>query len=410
MGKLTTTKIKGIKPSSKQQIIYDGDYLYLFVSPKGKKVFRLKGYRFNGKEINPITFGEFNDGKKGHVTLAEAREKARQAIVDYKSGIDHGQKLKAEKIKAAHEQANTLDDWFTHWIETKSDRDPKTQQTYRGRYAKWIAPFYGRRPIASITDDEVERLYQHIQTTCSSEMAKRCHIILNGIYKLARKKRVVESNPADAARDEIKPPKESHFPAIVDDEAIGDLLVTMENYGKISTLFAFRLIPYLMLRPINLVSLTWGDVDFDRALISIDAARMKTNHDHVIPYPRQVGAILEELHAYSGHGEYLLPNRQGKHHMNRDALSKGLRVMGYQNKHTPHGYRSMATTWLYNNHFYSYAIEKQLSHTEPNKVVKSYSRDDAMRYLDDRRKMLQAWADHLDTLRAKAQLERKPPQ
>lgn len=402
MSKLTTTKIKGIKPSGKQQIYYDGNYLYLFVSPKGKKVFRLKGYRFNGKEINPITFGEFNDGSKGYITLAQARDKARQAIIDYKSGIDHGQKLKADKLRAEYEQANTLDDWFSHWIATKSDRTPKDQQTYKGRYAKWIAPNYGRRPIGSITDEEIENLYQHIQTACSSEMAKRCNIILNGIYKLARKKRIVDSNPTDTARDVIKVPKENHFPAIVDDSAIGELLITMESYGTVSTLYAFRLIPYLMLRPINLVSLMWTDIDFDRELISIDAKRMKTNHDHVIPYPKQVGDILKELHAYSGHGEYLLPNRQGKHHMHRDALSKGLRQMGYQGKHTPHGYRSMATTWLYNNRFYSYAIEKQLSHTEPNKVVKSYNRDDAMRYLDDRRKMLQAWADHLDSLREQA--------
>ncbi len=159
MGKLTVTKIKGIKPTSKQQIHYDGNYLYLFVSPKGKKVFRIKGYRFNGKEINPITLGEFYDGKKGHLTLEQARTKARQAIKDYKNGIDHAGKLKAEKAKAAYDQSNTLDDWFSRWIKTKADKAQSTQKDYQGRYTKWLSPVIGRRPINAISIDEVEALY-----------------------------------------------------------------------------------------------------------------------------------------------------------------------------------------------------------------------------------------------------------
>ncbi len=95
----------------------------------------------------------------------------------------------------------------------------------------------------------------------------------------------------------------------------------------------------------------------------------------------------------------ILPSRNGKSHMARDTLSKGLRRIGYAGKHTPHGFRSTASTNLYEAQVFDYAIEKQLAHTESNEVKASYNRDGAMRYLNERRKMLQDWADIIDKLR-----------
>ncbi len=403
MNKLNDRAIKSIKPTGKIQRLYDGNYLYLFISPKGKKVFRVKGYRLpTGKHINEITIGEYYDGKKGHITLAQAREQARQIIIDYKNGIDVHKQLKRQKAKDKFAQHNTLNDWVEIWIDSKKGLvTDDTLRGYRGKYNKWIAPRIGTKAITDIDEDDMEALYIIIQDKGSSEIIKRCHIILNGIFKLAIKKRVVKNNPTQLAKDEIKPVQDTHFPAITNDNDIGHLLVTMDNYdkGMISTQYAFKLIPYLMLRPANVVSLKWSDIDFDKRLIRIDAERMKTGQNHAVPYPTQVQAILEELHEITGDNEFVLPNRKGNGHLHRDALSKAMRDSGFQGKHTPHGYRAMATTWLYDNQYYDYAIEKQLSHIEGNKVKRAYSRDDTMRFIDDRRAMLQDFADYLDALK-----------
>lgn len=405
---LNQKSINGIRPTGKRQLFFDGNYLYLSVSATGKKSFYFRGFRFNGQVVNEFSLGTYRVNDKdtsGDLTLAEAREKTREIIRTYRQGINYHQQQKELKAKAIFEQTNTLDDWFNRWIETKSDTAQSTQRDYRGRYAKWISPKIGRRSIVGLSEDdyEIEALYKHIQKQCSPEMAKRCDIILSGVFRLAKKKKIIRANPSDFARDEIKKTQQANFPAITSPDEMGKLLLDIDNVkGIVSTKYAFKLIPYLMLRPDNLVNLKWSDVDFQQQIIFIDAERMKTDVEHCIPYPKQVTEILNELKDITGHGEYLLPNRQGKGHMHRDVLSKALRNMGYQGKHTPHGFRSSASTWLYDNHYYSYAIEKQLAHTEGSKVVKAYSRDYTLRYLDDRRKLLQDYANYLDVLRQNA--------
>lgn len=195
-------------------------------------------------------------------------------------------------------------------------------------------------------------------------------------------------------------PQKQHLPAITTTKDIGQLLRDMDNYnGIVSTQFAYRLIPYLMLRPSELVSLRWGNIDFDAALIRIDGEGMKKGLSHLVPMATQVIDLMRLLQAFSGDGEYLFPNRQGKHHLHRDTLSKGLRSLGYAGKHTPHGFRSTASTNLYEAEYDSHAIEKQLAHTEGNETKASYNRDGEARYLKARRQLMQEWADTIDKLR-----------
>lgn len=108
----------------------------------------------------------------------------------------------------------------------------------------------------------------------------------------------------------------------------------MDSYNGIaSTQLAYRLIPCLMLRPGELVSLRWENIDFEAALIRIDGDGMKKDLSHLVPMATQVIDLMRLLQAFSGDGEYLFPNRQGKHHLHRDTLSKGLRSLGYAGKH-----------------------------------------------------------------------------
>lgn len=398
MGKLTPTKIKGIKPTGKLQRFYDGDYLYLFVNKGGKKIFRFKG-TFLGKSVS-ITFGEFIDGKIG-LTLAQAREQARIALADYKNGIDHAQLLKDEKRQAEFERLNTLAQWANRWLDVKRGKIKSTKD-HEGRLNKWILPKLGSRPLTDIKLADVKELYRYIEAVGSAELVKRCHLALNGIYELAINEEATDVNPTFGARYGISTPKKQNLPAITNPKDIGQLLRDMDNYnGMTSTKFAYRLIPYLMLRPSELTNLKWKNIDFDNALIRIEGKKMKKGLFHIVPMATQVIELMQLLFEFSGVGEYLFPDRGGNKHkpMSSDTLSKGLRTMGYKGKHTPHGFRTTASTNLYEQQHYDYAIEKQLAHTESNEVKAAYNRDGATRYLNERRKMLQQWADLIDKLR-----------
>lgn len=394
MRKLTAGKIKGIKATGKRQSFYDGDYLYLFVSATGKKSFFLKGYRFNGKPIKQIKLGEYIDGKKG-MTLSQARAVASTALAEYKNGVDYGDKVRKDKQQARLDQINTVKQWSGYWIETKKDKSEKTLSDYQGKLNKWILPKIGGYSINHLTLQDIKELYRYIESNGSAELVKRCHSILNDIYSLAINEGVTDTNPTFGARYGMIAPKKEHLPALTAPKDIGRLLRDMENYqGMPSTIFAYRLIPYLMLRPGELVSLKWENIDLDNALI-----RMKTtkrDRYHLVPMARQVVALFTLIHEYSGHCEYVLPNRSGKGHMARDTLSKGLRTIGYSGKHTPHGFRSTASTNLYENEHYDYAIEKQLAHKERDEVKASYNRDNEARYLQARREMMQELADLID--------------
>lgn len=381
------------------------------MSAKGAKSFYFRGYRFNGKVVSEFSIGTYRanvNDNNGDLTLAEARDKAREIIRTYRQGIDYARQQKADKARAVYEQANTLDDWHKRWLKTKEDKAPSTQRDYRGRYANWISPKLGKRSIVELSDNdqEIEALYNHIQKVRSPEMAKRCNVILNGIFTLARRKKMIKSNPTELAKEEIKPTEEKNYPAITTehgDEAIGKLMVDIANInGEISTQYAFSLIPYLMLRPMNVVKLEWADIDFKRRIITISSDRMKTKGWHCVPYPTQVGDALAELREITGHQEYVLPGRSGEGHMCRDALSKALRAAGYQGIHVPHGFRSTASTWLNDNEYSPRAINKQMAHARGDKVERAYNRDYVEKYLDARREMLQDYADYLCRVKEQA--------
>lgn len=399
--RITDKHLKSIDKAGVKFSLYLDNYLHLFISAKGKKVFYLKGYRFNGKPINQIKLGELSNGKPGALTLKQARYQVQNIIATYESGIDYIQQIADEKRQAEFDRLNTLAQWANRWLDFKRGK-VKSVADHEGRLKNWILPKLGNRPLNEIKLADVKELYRYIEAVGSAELVKRCHQALNGIYELAINEEATDVNPTFGAKFGISTPEKKHLPAITNPKDIGKLLRKMDNYnGMTSTKFAYRLIPYLMLRPGELTNLKWENIDFDNALIRIEGKKMKKGLFHLVPMATQVVELMRLLFEFSGDGEYLFPNRGGSRDkpMASDTLSKGLRRMGYQGKHTPHGFRSTASTNLYEQQHYDYAIEKQLAHTESNEVKAAYNRDGATRYLDERRKMLQQWADLIDKLR-----------
>jgi integrase len=187
--------------------------------------------------------------------------------------------------------------------------------------------------------------------------------------------------------------------AIVEPAKIGELLRAMDGFdGQFVTRCALKLTPLVFVRPGELRRAEWREVDLDKALWSIPAERMKMDAPHLVPLSRQAVEILRELHPLTGSGEYVFPGaRSLRRPMSENTVNAALRRLGYSGSEiVAHGFRSMASTLLNEQGWPSDVIERQLAHAERNEVRRAYNR---AKYLPERVKMMQAWADYLDALR-----------
>jgi integrase len=169
--------------------------------------------------------------------------------------------------------------------------------------------------------------------------------------------------------------------------------------GDFRTCSALKLLPLLMVRTGELRAAEWEEVDFTDKLWRIPGRKMKMGRDHLVPLSRQALEILQELKTVTGYGKYLLPGRRSDNRtMSENTVNAALRYMGFAREEmTGHGFRSMASTRLNEMGFRADIIEKQLAHEQENSVRKVYNRAE---YLEERRDMIQKWADYLDDLRA----------
>ena len=193
---------------------------------------------------------------------------------------------------------------------------------------------------------------------------------------------------------------------------IGKLLLALEESKArwtIPTSVASRITPYLFVRPSELCEAEWKEINLESAEWYIPASRMKSRRDHVVPLSRQALALCNEIQKLTGGQQYVFPSWSKKGLITTNALIQVLRKLGYHSTRketesfTTHGFRGMASTILYQTLQYPRdLIEMQLAHTEPNKVKAAYNQVGPRSYWDERKKMMQAYADYLDELRAKA--------
>ncbi|BBP45006.1 hypothetical protein THMIRHAS_03790 [Thiosulfatimonas sediminis] len=209
-------------------------------------------------------------------------------------------------------------------------------------------------------------------------------------------------NPVrDLPNNIFKKVKRENFHNLTDSKSLNRLLNDVAEYnGDISTRVALEVQAYIFLRPTELAELEWQFVELDKGQIIIPAESMKMDRPHVVPISKQVKRLLEQQQQYSGHGRYVFPSphNMGKP-LSSQTLNAALHRMGYRGKHTAHGFRGTASTLLNEMGFNSDWIEKQLAHEEGNKVRASYNKAE---YLPERAKMLQVWADYLDSIKAGA--------
>jgi integrase len=390
---LKDLEIRALKPASRTYKRSDERGLYVEIRPNGSKLWRLK-YRFAGKE-KCIAFGAFPE-----VGLAEARRQRDAARRQLREGIDPSAVRRQEKLAAKYNAANSFGEVAGEYIE-KMVAEGRADATISK--AKWLleqlAPV-SRHPIADLKPVDMLAALKRIEARGKHETARRCRSFASRVFRYAAATGRTESDPTSVLRGALVTPKVTHHGAILDPEALGDLLRSIHAYsGNAITRLAMQLLPPVMSRPGELRKAHWSEFDFDKAVWKIPPERMKMRRPHAVPLSRQVLAYLAELHDLTGPDGYILPAfHTSRRPMSENTINQAFRRMGYAaGQITAHGLRTTASTLLNESGKWSPdAIERSLAHADTNAIRGIYNRGF---YWEERVAMHQWWSDYLDQLR-----------
>jgi integrase len=389
---LTDTKVRSVKPREKSYKIADGKGLFLVVKPNGSKYWRFR-YHFGDKE-KLLAIGIYPD-----VSLADARRKrddARKLLADDTDpGIAKQLKKRAKKLAAENSFEAIAREWN---IKFASKWTPEHGAKILLRLEKDIFPWLGYRPIIEIAAPELLAVLRRIENRGAIETAHRTLQNCSQIFRYAIATGRAERDVSADLRGAIPPVKKRHLASITDPKAIGDLLRTLNDYnGHFVTKCALQLAPLVFVRPGELRKAEWSEFNFETAEWRIPPEKMKMRITHIVPLSTQALVILREIQALTSNGKYVFPSlRTLSRPMSNNAVLGALRRLGYtKDEMTGHGFRSMASTLLNEQGWNRDAIERQLAHAERNNIRAAYNYAE---YLPERRKMMQHWADYLDTL------------
>ncbi|MFL9913936.1 integrase arm-type DNA-binding domain-containing protein [Paraburkholderia fungorum] len=396
---LTDLTIKTAKPTSKIQKLWDGGGLHLEITPTGSKLWRMK-YRFDGRE-KKLSFGKYP-----YITLKDAREEREKARTLLARGIDPGEHKKAVKAERLARTANTFEavarDWFGRMM---ADKAPSHKDKVIARLQNDVFPWLGRRPIAEITAPDVLACLRRIEDRGARDTAHRAMQNCSAVFRYAVTIGIANSNPCEHLKGALPPARPGHFAAITDPEQVGPLLRRMDAVGaSFPVKCALRLAPYVFCRPGELRTMRWDEVHLDAAEWRYVAS--KGHGPHLVPLARQAVAILRELYPLTCRWEYVFPGRDSKKEpMSGNTVNHALRRAGINTRkeQTGHGFRAMARTILHEGlGFRPEVIEHQLAHTVPDPLGTAYNRT---KFLDERKEMMQQWADYLDRLRTGGEVD-----
>ena len=385
---LTDTAVRGAKPASKPQKLFDGNGLFLFVAPSGAKSWRLK-YRFQGRE-KLLTLGTYPQ-----LSLKEARE----ACADAKKQLSGGTDPSAEKKVKARSIQTTFEAVAREWHENqKPTWTPGYAADVLERIEKNIFSSLGNRPIGEITPPELLAVLRRIELRGAVDQAHRVRSICSLVFRYAiatgRAERDTAADLRGALRTRVVTPRA----AITDPDEIKNLLRNINDFtGTFVVKCGLQMLALTFLRPSEVRLGEWAEINFEEKLWRIPAKRMKMRLDHMVPLSNQALEILQQLHELTGQGRLMFPGLRHGKSISDATFIAALRRMGYEkDEMCAHGFRSMASTLLNEQGYSADVIEKQLAHNPRDKIRGVYNRAE---YLPERRKMMQAYADYLTSLK-----------
>lgn len=374
---LSDLKIKNAKPAAKQYTLFDGGGLHVLVQPTGTKTFRLKA-NINGKDRR-ITLGKYPT-----LDLAGARALARDYQQKIQAGID--------PVGACEHTVKSATESFIDWQE-KGGRAPATIRKYRECLANNIAPAIGDISIAELDTITAVKFIEKIAAKTPSLAYKCKELISMTVRRSIQRGWRPQFTNLDLTGILHKPqPKKKKMISVEDFMEI--TLPKIENQNSILMVCAMKLQFLCFLRSSETMGGKWSEINFIEAQWVVEADRMKMKRPHVVPLSIQSIEILKQLKELTGWSEYLFPSMlKSEGNLHRDALSKSFRdhLLGIH----PHGCRTLASTWMRNNGFSPEWVEAQLSHIEANQIAAAYIDCPHLMYLEQRAKMMQAWANAL---------------
>ena len=391
---LTDVTIRKAKPGDKATKLADGAGLYLLLKPDGARWWRWDYRRPLTGKRNTLSLGTYPD-----TGLADARGKRDAARKLLAAGVDPGEHRKAEKAAGVERAANSFEVIAREWLDKRD-----WVESYSSKVLGWmendVFPWIGARPIAELSAPEFLAVGRRVEERGAIESAHRILQNCGQIMRYAIATGRAARNPVADLKGALPSTVEKHHAAITDAKAVGALLRAIDGYaGGLVAKCALRLAPLVFVRPGELRHAEWAEIDLDNAEWNIPAHKMKMRQPHLVPLSAQAVEILRELHPLTGRGQYVFPGgRSPRRPMSNNAVNAALRRMGFdKDTMTGHGFRAMARTVLDETLGYrpDY-IEHQLAHAVRDPNGRAYNRT---AHLGERRKMMQGWADHLDSLR-----------
>lgn len=391
--KLKDIHCKTAQAAEKPYKLPDGTGLYLYVTKAGGKSWRYN-YQINGK-YKTYTYGLYPE-----TTLLEARELHKKVHKLVSQGIDPHQHEKEEKDKLEAENTLTFEGIAKEWLDKReSEVKPKTHADIKKRLEKDVFPIIGDTPMKKITPPVLYDMLKKIEDRGAYEMASRARQYCSQILRYAVARGKAERDFTADLSDALAVRKVQHQPALAPNE-IPEFLIALErNEARLfhQTRLALKMLMLTFVRPIELASAEWDEFDFKTNIWTVPANKTKMTKVHLVPLATQTLEILKELKEVNGHRQYVFVGKQNpRAHMARDTLSKAVRALGFQGRHTAHGFRAMAmTTLLEDLKIPFHVADTQLQHGKRGPLGAAYDR---AKYWDERVPMMQAWGDYLDGL------------
>ena len=390
--KLTELGIKKAKAGDKDKKLSDGQGLYLLLTTSGSKYWRLK-YRFDKKEK------VFAIGVWPGVSLTEARERRNEAKLILKSGNDPSLVKKNQKLNQHIQQTNTFGSIAQEWLEMKR-KEWKEDHFHDVKRAIEIhlLPDLGHRPISEITSADLLMVLKKIEAQGKYEAAHRARQKCEAIFRYASLSQRCDNNPASNLKGTLPSPKKKKQNSL-EPSHLPEFLQKMDKYdGSIITKLALRFVLLTLVRTTEIRFATWKEFELEseEPIWRIPEERMKMGREHLVPLSRQAMGVIREVRKFSQGEEYVfhqLNNPQKA--MSENTMLFAMYRMGYHDRATVHGIRATASTLLNEKGFNPDVIERLLAHQDGNKARAAYNRAE---YMEDRRKLLQWWADYLDSL------------
>ena len=396
------------EPTSKPYTLPDGGGLYLLVNTDGSKYWRMQ-CRFAGAP-RLLAFGKYPD-----VSLAEARKKRQEAKDLIRGGIDPAQAKRILKQQKAMSATNTFESIAREWHSNKVQTwQPRTAINVLHRLEKDIFPIIGKYPITDIKAPVMLDVLRQIENRGAIDMAKRQGQVCGQIFRFAIASGKAQIDPVSNLRGALKTAARGHHAAITSDDLPEFIRAFEKIEGRmfVPTKVMFRLMMLIFVRTSELTETPWSEIDLENESWVIDWQRMKMGKkklhprkvNHHVFLPRQGWKLLRELHSITGQNKYLFPNqRDHEKPATNFGILAALKRMGYSGKMTGHGFRSLAMGVIKERLGYRHeVVDRQLSHASGDAYGEAYDR--AM-FFDERKVMMQAYADYLDQIADQKNIE-----